>query len=193
MTRRPTIRCQYTDGILSCPAPGTIRRSADGEAILWAGGGHWAIDIPKVAGELATARRVLVVSRAPGTVRRQIQALWSAEDKAARAAAAVPAVVKPERPKAERCGQPGRNGAPCRQAAGWATDTPGVGPCAWHGGSTVQKAAEADRFAENVEKVAEAAKRGRAGVLTRVERLEGEIALLELMKVRLRRQKRGRH
>ncbi len=192
MTRRPTIRCQYTDGTQRCPAPGTIRRSADGEAILWAGGGHWAIDIPTVAAELATARRVLVVSRAPGTVRREIQALWAAEDKAARAAAAPPAVVKPERPKPERCGRPGKTRAPCGQVAGWATDTPGVGPCAWHGGSTVQKAAEAHQFAENIETVSEAAKRGHVGTLTPRGRLEGEIALLELMQARMRRQKRGR-
>ena len=50
-------------------------------------------------------------------------------------------------PKADAvyiCGHPRRDGSPCRMTAGWATATPGQGPCIHHGGqrrgqSTAQK------------------------------------------------------
>lgn len=190
MTRRPTIRCQYTDGTQCCPAPGTIRRFDDGEAILWAGDGPWAIDIPKMADELRTARRVLVVARAPGSVRREIQAWWSAEAKAARVAASPPAVAKTGRPRPTRCGRPGKSGAPCGQAAGWGTDTPGKGPCVYHGGPTRQGGAEARRLEEQAHTFVRISRKARTGPLTPRERLEGDVALLGLLAAHRRREKR---
>jgi len=35
-----------------------------------------------------------------------------------------------------QCGARTRSGEPCRQAAGWGTDHPGVGRCKLHGGAT---------------------------------------------------------
>lgn len=91
---------------------------------------------------------------------------------------------------AERCGQPRTDGSPCRRAAGWATDTPGEGPCREHGGSTVQREAAKERLADQALTVARLIVKARTTPLTLREQVEGATAARDVLAASKRRRSR---
>ncbi|MDI5964819.1 hypothetical protein [Streptantibioticus silvisoli] len=179
LPQRPRItRCWPQDD--TGPAPGTIVESADGDVTVWAGRDADKLDPDRLAARLRTARSITLI----GDIWRirpfeyALRDRWNTADRAARAAARPPVAPKPP---LERCGRPRRNGRPCQAWAGAGTDTPGAGPCAYHGGLTALKEAVKRRQDAAVETVAELAAKARTEPLTLAEELRGAMALRDLL------------
>lgn len=131
------------------PDPGTVVWLAGGRAVVFVGDAPGLVDVVALAPQLRQARRVDVVGdmwEAARPFKQALREAWTAAARAARdSSRARPAAIGAEWP---RCGQPRADGRPCGHRAGWGADTPGVGPCRWHGGSTARRRAEAARLAE---------------------------------------------
>lgn len=93
---------------------------------------------------------------------------------------AAPPPPKPERPI---CGQPRTNGEPCRRPQGWGAD-PGQEHCRDHGGSTVQRQAEAERLVEQALVFARLAEKARTEPLTVEEQARAETAARDVLMAR---------
>lgn len=177
---RPNIRCRRSEG-QDVPAPGTVVEASDGRTVVYVGDEQGLVDLKALAPRLRTACEVTLIGDMWGVakpLKQKMLEAWSAATRAAREASRPPAVPKP---LAQRCGRPRTDGQPCRQWAGAGTDSPGSGPCAAHGGPTVQKAAEARRLVEQAETVARLAAKARQAPLTPRERVEGLTALRDLV------------
>ncbi|MHA6761817.1 hypothetical protein [Streptacidiphilus sp. PAMC 29251] len=165
--KRPYLACRRSseyDHQEPAPPAGTLVRLPGNVAVLYVGQKWtqtWA-QTDALAEELRGAHFVELVGdmwEAARPAKRAINDSWTAANKAARDTAAPP---KPPRSQAALCGRPGKRDVPCRQTAGWGTDTPGTGPCYWHGGSTVELDKTEQRVIEQIRVVRELARRAAA-------------------------------
>jgi hypothetical protein len=148
------------------PDPGTVVWLDGRQAVVFVGDAPGLVDVVALAPQLRQGRRVDVVGdmwEAARPFKQALREAWNAATRAAREASRAQPVPKGERP---RCGRPRADGHPCRQRAGWGADTPGVGPCRLHGGSTVRRRAEAERLAEQALTVVRLAGKARSAPAT---------------------------
>lgn len=173
---RPTVRCRRPEAGQVAPDPGTVVWLDGGRAVVFVGDGPGLVDVVALAAQLRSGRRVDVVGDVWAAGRPFKQALreaWTAAARARREASRTRPAGRAERP---RCGHPRADGLPCRQRAGWGADTPGVGPCRLHGGSTVRRRAEAERLAEQALAVVRLAGKARSAPSTAREQLQAVAA-----------------
>ncbi|MFJ9903938.1 hypothetical protein ACIRVK_13705 [Streptomyces sp. NPDC101152] len=168
------------------PEPGTVMTLPGGVAVVYVGDVPGAVEVEALAPRLLEACEVVVVGAMWSVAKPFKDALFGAWSEAGRRARAVSRPPVPE-PVRERCGRPRRDGRPCRRWAGAGTDTPGVGPCANHGGSTAVRDAEKRRLAGQAETFATLARKATTMPLTPRERLEGLEALRDVVAARTRR------
>ncbi|MEV5940302.1 hypothetical protein [Streptomyces sp. NPDC051994] len=181
---RPNIRCQRPDPGQTVPDPGVLAVTAGGVAIVYVGDEPGLVDVEALAPQLRQVREVTLVGDLWGVarpVKQQLLDTWTAATRARRAASKPPT---PPKAPPSRCGQPRKDGEPCRTWAGSGTDTPGTGPCRAHGGSAVHRDAELRRRLEMALKVAEFAAKSRTAALSPEERLKAAVALRDLLALR---------
>lgn len=134
---RPTVCCRRPEVGQVVPDPGTVVWAADGLAVVFVGDRPGLVDVVALAPRLREARRVDVVGdmwEAARPFKQALREAWNAAARAAREASRAPAAAKVVR---ERCGRPRADGQACQQWAGWGSATPGVGPCRWHGDTSL--------------------------------------------------------
>jgi hypothetical protein len=182
---------------LPVPGPGTLLHTPDGEVVLYVGDAFeaTALEVGALAARLRDARRIVVVGdmwQAAKPWKNAIHNAWTAANKAARDAAKPPRPAPVVKAPGPRCGRPGKTGAPCGMYAGWGSDTPGAGPCFYHGGSTEKQDAALRRLGEQARLIARLTRRAATRELTAAERLEGAVALREIAAARESRRRRRR-
>lgn len=158
------------------PDPGTVVWLAGGRAVVFVGDAPGLVDVAALAPQLRQVRRVDVVGdmwEAARPFKQALREAWNTAARTAREASRTQAAPKTAR---ARCGRPRADGQACRQWAGWGSDTPGVGPCRQHGGSTAKRRAEGARLAEQARTFVRLAGKARVAPLTTREQLQAAVA-----------------
>lgn len=188
--RRAHTRCRRYPTLDGEPIPdapiGTIAESTDGEVVLFIGD-SWPnelIDIPALAARYRGARLITLIGDTYGAGRpcqRALHDAWNAQNQARLDAVRATRPPRPIKASTALCGQPRRDGQPCRQIAGLGTDTPGVGPCRDHGGSTAQQDAARRALDEHLRTYSRLHDRKQRRPLSLREQLDEAIALREIL------------
>jgi hypothetical protein len=183
-SRRPVIRCrrppEHDGQPLPVPPPGTVVETADGTTVVYVGDDrdNDQQQIKDLSARLRNARTIVLVGWAARRAKHVLGAAWTETTQATREATKTPALPKAP---VQLCGQPAKTGNPCGQIAGWGTDTPGQGPCFYHGGSTAEKDAALEALQAQARTFARLHRTAKTKPLTLREQLDATIALREVL------------
>lgn len=167
------------------PAIGTVAELDDGVVEIHVGS-NWPtdlVDVDALASQYRQAARIRLyghVLHACRPARQAIYDTWRATDRATRRAAQPPRPIDLTKPRKARCGQPTRDGEPCRRVAGAGTDIR-TGPCVDHGGSGERRQAAAKKLREQSLLVDVLTAKARLQPPTLREQLDGLIAVREVL------------
>lgn len=190
---RPVIRCWHTPQDRQPPPPGTITQDNTGTVDFFVGTTFAASqeEVDEVATRLRTVAEIRLIGnmwKACRPWKRALSDSWNrAKREAALAARQAAGVVQPAGPH-PRCGRPRADGQPCRQYAGHGADDP-AGPCRAHGGTTLKREAEAEALVGKALRWVELSRKARTEPLTPAERLEGLVAMRDMVVAQRKRRR----